>query len=63
MIEGWNWGRVGGGTGVVNLAGQFLGTLWFGIMEFDIDEIDFELLLRLNTDKKRRTPSTGNDIS
>ena len=42
----------GGGTGVVNLTGQFLGTLWFGIMEFDIDEVNLELLLRLDTDKK-----------
>ena len=53
----------GGGTGVVKLARQFLGTLWFGIVEFDIDEINLELLFRLDTDKKRRTPSTGNDIS
>jgi hypothetical protein len=52
----------GRGTGVVNLASQFLGTLGFGIMEFDVNEIHLELLLRLNADKKRRTPSSRNDL-
>jgi hypothetical protein len=31
-------------------------------LEFDIDEINLELLLRLDTYKKRRTPSSGNDL-
>jgi len=64
-IEGWNSGRGWWENGVVDLARLFLGTLGFGfgITEFDIDEIDLELLLRLDTDKKRRTPSGGNDLS
>jgi len=54
--------RNGDGTEVVGLAGQFLGGLGFGIVEFDNDEIDLELLLRLPADKKRRTPPSGNDL-
>jgi hypothetical protein len=51
-----------GRTGVIDLARQFLGTLGFGVVEFDIDKIHLELLLRLNTDEKRGTSPSRNDL-